>query len=163
VEILLPVFQRAPSREKIRSVSLPERTPVPEKKNVRPKTQETPLVLFMDDDPMIRHITEKILVRLGYAPVLAENGEEAVAQYKSMILGGQVIAAVILDLEVKQGMGGIETLALLTDLNPEIKVIVASGYPEDVAMENYKAFGFADSLAKPISVQNLKKALEKLL
>jgi signal transduction histidine kinase/CheY-like chemotaxis protein len=163
VEILLPVFQRAPSREKIRSVSLPERKPIPEKKIVRPKAQETPLILFMDDDPMIRHITEKILVRLGYSPVLAENGEEAVAQYKSMALGGQGIAAVILDLEVKQGMGGIETLALLTALNPEIKAIVASGYPEDVAMENHKAFGFADSLAKPISVQNLKKALEKLL
>jgi len=157
VDILLPVFQKSPSREKNRSV------PLPEKKIVRSRVKESPLVLFMDDDPMIRHITEKILVRLGYTPVLAQNGEEAVEKYESLVSSGKTIAVVILDLEVKQGMGGIEAMALLTALNPKIKAIVASGYSKDSAMENCKAFGFADSLAKPISVLNLKEALEKLL
>jgi signal transduction histidine kinase/CheY-like chemotaxis protein len=156
VDILLPVFQKSPSREK-------PRVQPPERKIVRPGVKESPLVLFMDDDPVIRHITEKILVRLGYITVLAQNGEEAVEKYQSLVLSGQTIAVVILDLEVKQGMGGIETMELLTSLNPKIKVIVASGYSKDLAMENCKAFGFADSLAKPISVQNLKEALEKLL
>jgi signal transduction histidine kinase/ActR/RegA family two-component response regulator len=156
VDILLPVFQKSPTHEK-------PRVQPPESQIVRPTGKESPLVLVMDDDPMIRHITKKILVRLGYTPVLAQNGEEAVEKYQSLVLSGQTIAVVILDLEVKQGMGGIETLALLTALNPEIKVIIASGYSKDVTMENCKAFGFADSLAKPISVQNLKEALEKLL
>jgi len=111
---------------------------------------------------MIRQITEKILIKLGYTPIIARNGEEAVEKYKSLILSGKSIAVVILDLEVKQGMGGIETMELLTALNPEIKAIVASGYSKDPAMENCQEFGFADSLAKPISVQNLKEALEKL-
>ncbi len=119
--------------------------------------------MFMDDDSMIRHITKKILIRLGYTPVLAQNGEEAVEKYKSLVLSGKEIAVAILDLEVKQGMGGIETMALLTALNPEIKAIIASGYSKDLAMEDYKSFGFADSLAKPFTVQNLKEALEKLL
>lgn len=157
VDILLPVFQKAPSREKTRSV------PPPESQIVRPRVKESPLVLFMDDDPMVRHVTKKILVRLGYTPVLVRNGEEAVEKYKSLVLSGKRIAVVILDLEVKQGMGGIETMALLKALNPEIKAIVASGYSKDLAMENCNAFGFADSLAKPFTVQTLKEALEKLL
>ncbi len=156
VDIIIPVFQKVPSREKIR-------VPPPESQIVRPGVKESPLVLFMDDDPMIRHITKKILVRLGYTPVLAQNGEEAVEKYKSLFLSGKKIAVVILDLEVKQGMGGIETMALLMALNPETKAIVASGYSKDLAMENCNAFGFADSLAKPFTVQNLKEALEKLL
>ncbi|MCP4720804.1 MAG: response regulator [Desulfobacteraceae bacterium] len=158
VDMILPVFQKEPSREKVTPVP-----PVPKPgRETRPPGNKSPMVLFMDDDPMIRQITEKILIKLGYTPIIAGNGEEAVEKYKSLILSGKSIAVVILDLEVKQGMGGIETMKLLSALNPEIKAIVASGYSKDPAMENCKEFGFADSLAKPISVQNLKEALEKL-
>ena len=159
VDMILPVFQKEPSREKVRPMPP---VPQPGRETARPTSNESPMVLFMDDDPMIRQIIEKILIKLGYTPIIAGNGEEAVEKYKSLILSGKSIAVVILDLEVKQGMGGIETMKLLSALNPEIKAIVASGYSKDPAMENCKEFGFADSLAKPISVQNLKEALEKL-
>ena len=164
VELILPVFQKEPPREKVPAVQQPcgEADGETYMETIKSPEKENPFVLFMDDDPMIRQITEKILVRLGYTPVLARNGEEAVEKYQSMVLSGTSIAVVILDLEVKQGMGGIETMALLTALNPGMKAIVASGYSDDPAMKDCKAFGFADSLAKPISVQNLKEALEKL-
>ncbi len=160
VELILPVFQKEPSLEKIRPVQFSDEEAVRER--ARPASKNSPMVLFMDDDAMIRQITEKILIRLGYTPVLARNGEEAVEKYQSLVLSGKSIEVVILDLEVKQGMGGIETLGRLVELNPAIKAIVASGYSSDPAMENCKEFGFADSLAKPISVQNLKEALERL-
>jgi len=156
VDIILPVFQKEHFQEKTRSV------PLPEKEAIRPAGKHRPVVLFMDDDPLIRQITEKILLSLGYTPVLARNGEEAVEKYTALILSGKTVAVVILDLEVKQGMGGIETLGKLVALNPDIRAIVASGYSKDPAIENCKQFGFADSLAKPISIQNLKQALEKL-
>lgn len=160
VQLILPVFQKEPSREKVPAI---QRTVGEiDRESIKSTEKENPFVLFMDDDPMIRRITEKILVRLGYTPVLARNGEEAVEKYQSMVLSGKSIVGVILDLEVKQGMGGLETMALLTALNPEMKAILASGYSEDPAMKDCKAFGFADSLAKPISVQNLKEALAKL-
>ncbi len=156
VDMILPVFQKDVSREKTR-VSQPDR------ETANPSGKDSPMVLFMDDDAMIRQITKKILIRLGYTPIIARNGEEAVEKYQSQVSSGNTIAVVILDLEVKQGMGGIEAMELLTAINPEIKAIVASGYSSDPAMQDCEKFGFADSLAKPISVQNLKEALEKLL
>ena len=104
----------------------------------------------------------KILERLGYEPVLARTGEEAVEKYRSCLVEGKIIGKVILDLEVKHGMGGVETMEKLGRLNPGIKGIVASGYSNDPTMENFTYFGFSAALSKPFSIETLKRALEEL-
>jgi len=75
---------------------------------------------------------------------------------------GKIIGKVILDLEVKHGMGGEETMEKLLALNPGIKGIVASGYSNDVVMENHSFFGFSAALSKPFSIMALKQALDGL-
>ena len=124
--------------------------------------ENKPRVLFMDDDAMILEITGKILVRLGYEPVLARTGEEAVEKYRACLVEGKIIGKVILDLEVKHGMGGVETMEKLLGLNPGIKGIVASGYSNDPTMENFTYFGFSAALSKPFSIDTLKKAMSDL-
>lgn len=156
VDIILPVFQKdGPKGVAARSVKK-EKAP-PERIATR-----KPLVLFMDDDAMILEITGKILARLGYEPVLARTGEEAVEKYRACLIKGKIIGKVILDLEVKHGMGGVETMEKLFSLNPGIKGIVASGYSDDPTMENYAHFGFSAALSKPFSIETLKKALQEL-
>jgi signal transduction histidine kinase/CheY-like chemotaxis protein len=163
VDLILPVFQKETSREKTNVPQLARNTDRQAAKEAAgPTGKESPMILFMDDDAMVRRVIQKILAQMGYTPVLARNGEEAVEAYQSSLLSGKIIGVVILDLEVKQGMGGLETMEALTALNPEIKAIVSSGYSTDPAMENCKAFGFAASLAKPISIQSLKGILAKL-
>ncbi|WDP90687.1 MAG: GAF domain-containing protein [Desulfobacter sp.] len=155
VDIILPVFQKESPGTKS-AVAAADKPPLP-----RPAARK-PLVLFMDDDVMILEITKKILERLGYEPVLARNGEEAVEKYQSCLVAGKIIGKVILDLEVKRGMGGVETMERLLALNPGIKGIVASGYSEDPAMEEYAGFGFSAALSKPFSIETLKRALKDL-
>ena len=156
VDIILPIFPK----------ELPKDTPrpkeIPEVK--RPAQAEIlkPHILFMDDDPMILEITEKILRQLGYEPVLARSGEESVEKYQACLVEGKIIGKVILDLEVKHGMGGEEAMEKLVALNPGIKGIIASGYSNDNVMENYEAFGFSAALSKPFSINTLKQALENL-
>ncbi|NDY70992.1 histidine kinase [Desulfobacter hydrogenophilus] len=157
VDIILPIFPKDTAKENLKPKAV-------EAKAVRPARVATrkPLVLCMDDDAMILEITEIILTQLGYEPVLAKSGEEAVEKYQACLVEGKIIGKVILDLEVKHGMGGEETMEKLLALNPGIKGIVASGYPNDAVMENYAFFGFSAALSKPFSIMALKQALENL-
>jgi len=158
VDIILPIFPKDTSKETL------SRPKIVEPKVARPARVATrkPLVLCMDDDAMILEITEVILTRLGYEPVLAKSGEEAVEKYQACLVEGKIIGKVILDLEVKHGMGGEETMEKLLALNPGIKGIVSSGYANDAVMENHALFGFSAALSKPFSITALKQALEDL-
>lgn len=157
VDIILPIFPKGTPKETLKPKEV-------KPKGIRPVRVATrkPLVLFMDDDAMILEITEIILTQLGYEPVLAKSGEEAVEKYRSCLVEGKIIGKVILDLEVKHGMGGEETMEKLLALNPGIKGIVASGYSNDDVMENHSFFGFSAALSKPFSIMALKQALENL-
>jgi len=157
VDIILPIFPKNTSKEILKPKEEGARATRP----VRVATRK-PLVLFMDDDAMILEITGKILTQLGYEPVLAKSGEEAVEKYQSCLVEGKIIGKVILDLEVKHGMGGEETMEKLLALNPGIKGIVASGYSHDAVMENHSLFGFSAALPKPFSITTLKQALVNL-
>ncbi|MCG8688600.1 MAG: ATP-binding protein [Desulfobacterales bacterium] len=157
VDMILPIFQKEGPKETQETKAVqPEKTPP-----VRVSTRK-PLILFMDDDVMILEITGKILTRLGYDPILAKTGEEAIEKYRSCLVEGKIIGKVILDLEVKHGMGGVETMEKLLSLNPGIKGIVASGYSNDSTMENYAYFGFSAALTKPFSIDTLRQALQDL-
>ncbi|MCG8634893.1 MAG: ATP-binding protein [Desulfobacterales bacterium] len=156
VDMILPVFQKEGPRTKAAASVKKEKIPV------QRATTRKPLVLFMDDDIMILEITGKILERLGYEPVLARTGEEAIDKYRASLIEGKIIGKVILDLEVKHGMGGVETMEKLLSLNPGIKGIVASGYSNDPTMDNFSYFGFSSALSKPFSIETLRKALQDL-
>jgi len=156
VDMVLPIFQKESPKSPGGKSAVVDK-PAPSRATVR-----KPLILFMDDDAMILEITKKILERLGYEPVLARTGEEAVKKYRSCLVEGKIIGKVILDLEVKRGMGGIETMEKLLSLNPGIKGIVASGYSNDPTMEAYAHFGFSAALPKPFSIETLKQALQDL-
>nr|WP_321401419.1 ATP-binding protein [uncultured Desulfobacter sp.] len=158
VDIILPIFPKDTSKE---TFSRPKMVEPKVKRPARVATRK-PLVLCMDDDAMILEITEVILTRLGYEPVLAKSGEEAVEKYQACLVEGKIIGKVILDLEVKHGMGGEETMEKLLALNPGIKGIVSSGYANDAVMENHASFGFSAALSKPFSITALKQALEDL-
>jgi CheY-like chemotaxis protein len=158
VDIILPIFPKDTSKE---TVSRPKIAEPKVERTARVATRK-PLVLCMDDDAMILEITEVILTRLGYEPVLAKSGEEAVEKYQACLVEGKIIGKVILDLEVKHGMGGEETMEKLLALNPGIKGIVSSGYANDAVMENHALFGFSAALSKPFSITALKQALDDL-
>jgi len=69
---------------------------------------------------------------------------------------------VILDLTIKGGMGGKQTIEELLKINPNVKAIVASGYSDDPVISNYKKYGFCASLPKPSSKDKMREALAKL-
>ncbi len=120
-------------------------------------------LLVMDDEEFIRSLALRVTTSLGYSCDCARNGEEAVHMYHDALKSGQPYSAVIFDLTVKAGMGGIDALSILMEINPDIKAIASSGYAEGTGPLPLTEQGFAAVLPKPYTVSALSKALHKLL
>ncbi len=120
-------------------------------------------VLVMDDEEMIREVTRNLLRALGHECELAEEGKSAVAMFKAARNGGRPFDLVLLDLTIRDGMGGGETLQELLAIDPEVKAIVSSGYSDDDILSDYQSQGFKMFLKKPYKLEDLQKAINSLL
>jgi CheY-like chemotaxis protein len=120
-------------------------------------------VLVMDDDEMIRKIAKKLLGALGHECEFAENGESAVALFKAARTGGRPFDLVILDLTIRGGMGGAETIGELLSIDPEVKAVVSTGYSDDASLSDYRGQGFRMLLKKPYTVEELRDAINTVL
>ncbi|MCX6830078.1 MAG: ATP-binding protein, partial [candidate division Zixibacteria bacterium] len=120
-------------------------------------------ILIMDDDETIRLVAGMALSNLGYSIETACDGNKAIELYRQAMESGRPFDAVIIDLTIPGGMGGKETIAGLTQIDPEVKAIVSSGYSNDPIMAEYWKYGFKGFVPKPYKVQQLSKALHELL
>lgn len=120
-------------------------------------------VLIMDDEEMIRGIEQELLEELGYMVESAENGSEAVELYLKRKEQGQPFDAVILDLIIPGGDGGLETLKKLLEIDPNVKAIVCSGYSNDPIIANYREYGFKGALCKPFQLEEFSNAIHELI
>ena len=129
----------------------------------RPRIFGEGKILVMDDEEMIRELAGEILWHLGYEVEFASNGDEALALYKNSMSSARPFDAVILDLTVRGGMGGKETIQQLIKIDPEVKGIVSSGYSDDPGMTDYKKYGFSGVVAKPYTLEELGEKLNQVL
>jgi len=120
-------------------------------------------VLVMDDEEMLGDLAKTMIEHLGYEAGIALNGEQAIEMYAEAMEEGREWDMVILDLTVKGGMGGKDTLQKLLYLNPGVEAIVSSGYSNDPIMSDYSKYGFKGVLSKPYDLEQLKEILERML
>ncbi len=72
--------------------------------------------------------------------------------------------AVILDLTVPGGMGGKESIKKLSEIDPNVKAIVSSGYSNDPVMANFREYGFSGVYSKGLNnPYEMSKILHKVL
>jgi DNA-binding NtrC family response regulator len=114
-------------------------------------------VLIVDDTEQCRAVGEMMVRRMGYAPVLAEDGIQGLAEYRK---GGFDI--VLTDQEMP-GMEGLQMLKEIMRLNPEAKVIATSGAFTEEMKDNFYAAGASAVLEKPFSLSDLRKVVEGCL
>ena len=120
-------------------------------------------VLLMDDERVILDIGRALLEELGHRVECAVHGEEAIEKYRTAKRSGKPFDIVILDLTIRGGMGGAETVRILREIDPGVKVIVSSGYSEDGAVSTCQQIGFNAFLNKPYDARNLQDVLNKVL
>ena len=117
----------------------------------------------MDDEEVIRNISCELLDALGHDVEVVEHGQAALDKYQSAIAAGRPFDIVILDLTIRGGMGGVETIQKLLKMDPNVKAIVSSGYSDDETTTNYLSQGFKASLKKPYDVDALRDAINTML
>jgi len=120
-------------------------------------------VLIMDDESIIRNSAGRVLSRMGHEVQYASHGEEVIALYQKAHASQCAFDVVILDLIIRDGMGGQEALAHLRKIDPHVKAIVSSGSTTEPAILEYASHGFRAVLAKPYGRRELAAALQKVL
>jgi CheY-like chemotaxis protein len=120
-------------------------------------------ILLMDDEELIRNIAGELLKTLEHEVEFADRGEEAIGKYQSAREADKPFDIVILDLTIRGGMGGKETIKRLLAIDPGIKAIVSSGYSDDAVVAAYEKYGFKARLTKPYKLENLRDTLNALL
>ena len=116
-------------------------------------------VLIMDDDNIVLKTVKRMLTRLEHQVTTASEGQEVVNIYRQALDQGDPFEAVVLDLIVVGGIGGLETAELLLKLDPQAKLIISSGYSNNPVMVDYRKYGFVAAIIKPFTMNNLNDAI----
>lgn len=116
------------------------------------------LILLVDDEEMIRDVGGSILRSLGYEVVTASNGKEAVDIYRER---GKEIALIIMDL-VMPVMDGETAFREIRKINPDVKVIISSGYSAD-RMDILRNVGVKGFFSKPYRLAEIADVVRKVL
>jgi signal transduction histidine kinase/CheY-like chemotaxis protein len=120
-------------------------------------------ILLMDDEEAILGVSAKMLEYLGYSVETSADGKQAIEKYINAEKRGTPFDVVILDLTVPNGMGGVDAIKKLLRINPQVKVIVSSGYSSSNALSNYTEHGFKGRIAKPFRMNTLEAEVSKVL
>jgi signal transduction histidine kinase/CheY-like chemotaxis protein len=121
-----------------------------------PPKEETRKVLLVDDEPMIRSSGKRILKYLGCDVLLACNGAEAVDVVEK---DGTGIDLVILDIAMPV-MDGTECFYKLRDIDPQLPIIISSGFADEAHTERLIADGASGLLPKPYDMNQMVELIQ---
>jgi len=119
-------------------------------------------ILFMDDEAAVRTLVVNMLEFLGYDAEAASDGAAAIEQYKRALAFGRPFDVVLLDYVVPGGMDGAEAAVELARIDPAVNAILVSGYVQHPVMTEFRARGFKAVLVKPITLEELNRALHSV-
>lgn len=120
-------------------------------------------VLIMEDEIHVRTLERAFLEELGFEVTETGDGQEAIDRYKEALLLNNRFGLVILDLTVRDGMGGQLTMEELLKEDPSVKAIITSGYVDEPVVEHYKDYGFQGALGKPFSLEEFGEMVKMVI
>ena len=116
-------------------------------------------VMVMDDEETIRRVAERVLSGMGCDVVAVADGAEAVALHAAAREAGRPFDLVVLDLTVPGAMGGVEALARMRQLDPEVRAVVSSGYSDAATLTDHRSHGFVAVMPKPWTAVDLRRVV----
>jgi PAS domain S-box-containing protein len=120
-------------------------------------------IIVVDDEEVVRNTLGKMLESMGYSVVRKNDGRAAIDFYRNETKAGHAFTAMIFDLTIPGGMGGIEAAMEIRKTDTKIAIFVASGYADDLALKNPGEYGFTASVSKPFTIAELSQMLNKNL
>ncbi len=122
-------------------------------------TDETGTILLVDDEAIVIGVGKQMLEKLGFSVLTAASGQEALDVFK---INKDRIDLVVLDM-IMPGMGAGDTYDELRVLDPEIKVLLSSGYGVDEQTNEILQRGCKGFIQKPFNMQVLSQKIEEII
>jgi len=116
-------------------------------------------ILLVDDDPMLLEANAEAIASLGYHVITAKDGFEAVELYRN---AAEKIDLVIMDM-VMPKLGGRNAAEKVKGINPQAKIIYASGYDLESSLEFEVPKPGQIVLQKPFSIESLSRTIQAVL
>jgi PAS domain S-box-containing protein len=138
--------------------SYPDSAVCPEQEGEKPWQGEG-TVLLVDDEETVLAVGREMLERLGFSVLTAEHGRQALELYERH---REEIVCVLLDFTMPH-MDGEETFRELRRMNPDVRVIMCSGYSEQEIASRFSGKGLARALQKPYLLDDLRHAMQEAL
>jgi CheY-like chemotaxis protein len=136
-----------------------DREVIPKEKKFEKMLTGSETILLVDDEIMVLDVSSRLLQKLGYDVLTAENGFEAVETYEA---NQNNISCIILDMIMPVQNGG-ETFDKLKELNPAIKVLLSSGYSLDNQAKEIMSRGCNGFIQKPFTLKELSEKVRNVL
>ena len=111
-------------------------------------------ILVIDDERVVRDMLSTALERFGYSVLVAPDGRAGLDLYRER---GEEVSLVLLDL-CMPGLSGVEVLAQLREMDPQLRVAVLTGY-----VEEYQVPNDVELVYKPFSLDELVDLVRRLL
>jgi CheY-like chemotaxis protein len=121
------------------------------------KGKET--ILLVDDEDIVLDVGKEMLDALGYSVLFAKSGKDAIELYKA---NKDKIHLVLLDM-IMPGIGGGEAYDKMKEINPDIKVLLSSGYSIDGQATEILKRGCDGFIQKPFNLKQLSQRIRKIL
>ncbi|KAA3658414.1 MAG: PAS domain-containing sensor histidine kinase, partial [Chloroflexi bacterium] len=116
-------------------------------------------ILVIDDEESVREAVSDILIGEGLEVITAANGEEGLALY---VEHQAEIQLVLLDLSMP-GLSGAETAVKLQQMNPDVLILLSSGYHQSEVAHKFTNLKVAGFLQKPYDATRLVKTIQRYL
>ena len=143
-------------------IYIPARSGAAEPRELKSNEQTpkgTEIILLAEDNEGLREAAQEMLQRLGYRPILASNGTDAIELFKTNL--GH-IDLVILDV-VMPGLSGPAVYSQMAAIQPDLRVVFATGYTAETASLNSTLEKGVPILQKPYSMKNLGQIVRSTL
>ncbi|MDP2345984.1 MAG: response regulator [Deltaproteobacteria bacterium] len=116
-------------------------------------------ILVVDDEPLVLRMTARTVASLGYDVVTANDGRSAIAAVQE---DPARFHGVVLDM-IMAGLSGRETYLALRALQPNIRVVLTTGYALNHEAQQILDLGVQGFVSKPFDPLELSQALERLM
>ncbi|MFQ5785105.1 MAG: ATP-binding protein [Alphaproteobacteria bacterium] len=116
-------------------------------------------ILVVEDAPDVRRYAVRLLSRLGYSPVSATNGREAL----ELLDQSSDIDLVFTDVVLPDGMSGVDLVREIHLRNAGLKVLYTSGYTENAIVHHDRLHENVELITKPYRKVDLARKLRSIL
>jgi len=134
--------------------------PLPQQEEITPLPEGHETVLLVEDDPLVRGLTARVLRKQGYHLLEASNGSEALRVAEKHVR--EVIHLLLTDV-VMPGMIGRELAERLRSVFPKIKVLYMSGYTKSAIVHHGLLEEGINFIQKPFMVETLSRKVREVI